>query len=292
MSSINTSQQSLFLAAGLGRLQTLADAASTRVSSGQRFDRPSADVGGVGMAAKLDGQQARLRGVEVNLQNGVSRMQSTAGQLRTITRVLTRMSELSALGTNPTQDPASRSLYQVEFTQLQDQLRQTIGGTTAQIGGTADVLNPTGSFNGSRLFGPSTGETLSIGLQADEKITLPSMDLSSGAVGALIHQDASGAYTATIASGGIGTLLGDALSQNALVLANVGAVQSRVDFSANVASTASANHEAALSVIRDPDVAADVTAISRLKMLTEAHSAMLAQSRDSGAKLIGLLSRN
>jgi hypothetical protein len=39
-------------------------------------------------------------------------------------------------------------------------------------------------------------------------------------------------------------------------------------------------------------VAAEVTAISRLKMLTEAHSAMLAQSRDSGAKLIGLLSRN
>jgi flagellin len=249
-------------------------------------------VAGVGLAAKLDGQQARLRGVEVNLQNGVSRMQSTAGQLTTITRVVTRLSELSVLGANPTQDAASRALYQVEFTKLQDQLRQTIGGTTAEIGGTADVSDPSGTYNGTRLFGAGAGESLSVGLQADEQITLPSMNLSNGAMGALISQDAAGNYTTTIASSGAGTTINDALSQTGQVLANVGAVQSRIDFSVNIASTASANHEAALSVIRDADLAADVTAISRLKMLTEAHSAMMAQSRDSGAKLLGLLSRN
>ena len=292
MSPLSNSQQSLFLAAGLGRIQALNDAATARVSSGTRIDRPSADVAGVGIAAKLDGQQARLRGVEVNLQNGVSRMQSTAGQLNTISRVVTRLSELSVLGSNPTQDASSRSLYQVEFKQLQDQLRQTIGGTTAEIGGTADVSNPSGSYNGTRLFGAGAGETLSVGLQANEQITLPSMDLSSGAMGALISQDASGNYLTTIGSSGASTTIDDALTQTGQVLANVGAVQSRIDFSVNIAATASANHEAALSVIRDADLAADVTAISRLKMLTDAHSAMMAQSRDSGAKLIGLLSRN
>jgi flagellin len=292
MSPLSTTQQSLFLAAGLGRIQSLNDAASARVSSGKRIDSPAADVAGVGMAAKLDGQQARLRGVEINLQNGVSRMQSTAGQLNTITRVVTRLSELSVLGSNATQDANSRSLYQVEFTKLQDQLRQTIGGTTAEIGGTADVSDPSGTYNGTRLFGASAAETLSVGLQADEQITLPSMDLSSGAMGALISQDASGNYTTTIASLGAGTTINDALTQTGQVLANVGAVQSRIDFSVNIAATASANHEAALSVIRDADLATDVTAISRLNMLRDAHNAMLAQSRDSGAKLISLLSRN
>jgi flagellin len=292
MSPLGTTQQSLFLAAGLGRIQTLGDAASARVSSGKRIDSPAADVAGVGMAAKLDGQQARLRGVEVNLQNGVSRMQSTVGQLNTITRVVTRLSELSVLGSNPSQDASSRSLYQVEFTKLQDQLRQTIGGTTAEIGGTADVSNPSGTYNGTRLFGPGTAETLSVGLQADEQITLPSMNLSNGAMGALIRQDASGNYTTTIASLGAGTTINDALTQVGQVMANVGAVQSRIDFSVNIAATASANHEAALSVIRDADLATDVTAISRLNMLKDAHNAMLAQSRDSGAKLIALLSRN
>ena len=292
MSPLSTTQQSLFLAAGLGRIQSLNDAASARVSSGKRIDSPAADVAGVGMAAKLDGQQARLRGVEINLQNGVSRMQSTAGQLNTITRVVTRLSELSVLGSNATQDANSRSLYQVEFTKLQDQLRQTIGGTTAEIGGTADVSNPSGTYNGTRLFGAGAAETLSVGLQADEQITLPSMNLSNGAMGALISQDASGNYTTTIASLGVGTTINDALTQTGQVLANVGAVQSRIDFSVNIAATASANHEAALSVIRDADLATDVTAISRLNMLRDAHNAMLAQSRDSGAKLISLLSRN
>jgi flagellin len=292
MSPLGTTQQSLFLAAGLGRLQSLNDAASARVSSGKRIDSPAADVAGVGMAAKLDGQQARLRGVEINLQNGVSRMQSTAGQLNTITRVVTRLSELSVLGSNATQDANSRALYQVEFTKLQDQLRQTIGGTTAEIGGTANVSNPSGTYNGTRLFGAGAAETLSVGLQADEQITLPSMNLSNGAMGALISQDASGNYTTTIASLGAGTTINDALTQTGQVLANVGAVQSRIDFSVNIAATASANHEAALSVIRDADMATDVTAISRLNMLRDAHNAMLAQSRDSGAKLIGLLSRN
>jgi flagellin len=292
MSPLGTTQQSLFLAAGLGRLQSLNDAASARVSSGKRIDSPAADVAGVGMAAKLDGQQARLRGVEINLQNGVSRMQSTAGQLNTIARVVTRLSELSVLGSNATQDANSRSLYQVEFTKLQDQLRQTIGGTTAEIGGTADVSNPSGTYNGTRLFGAGAAETLSVGLQPDEQITLPSMNLSNGAMGALISQDASGNYTTTIASLGAGTTINDALTQTGQVLAKVGAVQSRIDFSVNIAATASANHEAALSVIRDADLATDVTAISRLNMLKDAHNAMLAQSRDSGAKLIGLLSRN
>ena len=292
MSSLNVTQQSLSLAAGLGRLQSLSDAASARVSSGNRIDRPSADVAGVGVAARLDGEQARIRGVEVNLQNGVSRMQSTAGQLNVIARVVTRLSELTSLGSDPTQDASSRALYQTEFTKLQDQLRQTIGGTTVQIGGTADVSNPSGTYNGTRLFGPSAGETLSVGTQADEKLTLPSLDLSSGAMRALIQQDASGAYTTTIAGNGTGTAIADALSQVSTTLANVGAVQSRLDFSANVLATASTNHEAALSVIRDADVAADVTSVSRLKMLTDAHNSMLAQARDSGSKLIGLLSRN
>jgi len=292
MSPLSTTQQSHLLAVGLGRIQSLNDAASARVSSGKRLDSPAADVAGVGVAAKLDGQQARLRGVEVNLQNGVSRMQSTAGQLSVITRVVTRLSELTALGANPTQDATSRSLYQVEFTKLQDQLRNTIGGTTAEIGGTADVSNPSGTYNGTRLFGAGATETLSIGLQTEEQITLPSMDLSSGAMGALISQDAAGNYTTTISSSGAGATINGALTQTSQVLANVGAVQSRIDFSVNIAATASANHEAALSVIRDADLATDVTAISRLNMLRDAHNAMLAQSRDSGAKLISLLSRN
>lgn len=288
--SLNFLQHSQTLAAGLSRLQPLTDAISARVSSGNRLDRPSADVAATGQAAKLDAQQARLDAVEVNLQSGVSRMQVTSSQINGLNRILTRMSELASLGTNPLQEPEQRALYEGEFTQLQDQLRQVIGGSTAEIGGTAGVSSPTGSFNGTALFGSGPAETLTIGLQTDERLPLPVLNFRAGALGDLVKQDATGAFTLKI--GASSPVLADAIEQAANGLATVGAVQSRLEAASRFATTAKTNHEAALSVIRDADVAADTTAIARLQILNESHSAMLAQARDASSKLLPLLSRN
>jgi flagellin len=290
MSSINLKQQPLDLAASLARIQNLADSANNRVSSGRRLDTPSSDVAGAGRAAKLDGQQSRLRAVEVNLQDGQSRLQSTAGQVNIISRVVTRLGELSTLGANSVQDPASRSLYNEEFTQLQNQLRTTIGGTTAEIGGPSDV-EATGTFNGFRLFGSGPAESISIGPAADERLTLPRLDFASGPLGGLIRQDASGNFLTKIDDPDASSSIRAALAQTTDSFAQVGAAQSRLGFAAGMIATADTNNEAALSVIRDADVAADITKLSRFQILTESHHAMLAQSRDSNAKLIALLSR-
>jgi flagellin len=288
MPTLNLNQHSLSLASGLGRLQPKITAVTARISSGERIDTPAADIAGTGMAAKLDAQQARIRGVQVNLQNGVSRMQVTSGQLDVISRVVTRMGEISTLASNPVQDPVSRALYASEFTQLQDQLRATVGGTTAEIGGTADVP-PSGVFNGKPLFGSAAAETLGIGLQTDEVLTLPVLDFQNGALGALLRKDGAGGFTAKLGDAGLGDTIKAALGQATAAYADVGAVQSRLEFSAGVVSTANANHEAALSVIRDADIAADSTARARLQILGESHTAMLAQARDASAKLIDLL---
>ncbi len=289
MPSIN--QNSLVLAAGLSRLQELNQSATARVSSGQRIDRPSADIAGVGQSARLDAQQGRLGAVLVNLQNGVSRLQVTSSQLGQIGRIVTRLGELATYAGSPVQTNADRALYQTEFTGLQDQLRQMIGGTTAEIGGTAGVANPSGTFNDSALFGSAVGETLSVGLDSDDRLTLPVLNLRTGALGDLVKQDASGAFTTTLATTGLLTALDTAIKQTGDANAEVGSVYSRLDFASGVVTTASANTEAALSVIRDTDVAAESTTLARLQILTESRNAMLAQARDSRASLIGLLTR-
>jgi flagellin len=289
MSSIN--QHSLSLASGLSRLLELNQAATARVSSGERIDRPSVDIAGVGKAAKLDAQQSRLGAVQVNLQNGVSRMQITSSQLGQIGRIVSRLGELATYSGSPVQNTADKALYQTEFTQLQNQLRQMIGGTTAEIGGTADAGSPSGSFNGSSLFGSSAGETLSVGLNSEDQLTLPVLNFRTGALGDLIKQDATGAYTTNLSSTGLLAGLDAALQQTTVASAEVGSVQSRLDFSASVIMTAKTNNEAALSVIRDADVAADSTTIARLQILTDSRNAMLAQARDSRASLIGLLTK-
>ncbi len=292
MSSFNIPNHALNLAAGLSRIQTSTDAVTTRISSGQRLDRPSRDVADTGLAAKLDSQQLRFGAVEVNLQNGVSRMQVTSSHLDTLSRVITRLSEIATLGKNAVQSASERALYAEETSQLLGQLRQTIGGPQAQIGGTSGVVSPLGQFDGAELFGSGNAETLAIGLEANEQLKLPVLDFRTGPLAAVFRQDATGAFTFKIDGSGAISELGAALDQISEAQAQVGSVQSRLEFAAGVATTARTNQEAALAVIRDADIAVETTLKARLQILSEGHTAMLAQARDASAKLLPLLSRN
>lgn len=293
MSSLNLGNDYRSLAAGLSRVSSSVDTVSARISSGRRIDRPSVDSAGVGQAATLDSSQTRLRAVEVNIQNGVSRLQVTSGQLGTLGKIVTRLSEISSLAADGVQGAADKAQYTAEFKQLQEQLRQFIGGDTSEIGGSAGVPQPLGNFDGRALFGGGPADTLAIGENAGDHLALPVMNFRQGALGSLIRQDASGNFTLTLGSADAATLgaaLNDALAQVADGQAAVGAGQSRLAFAAGVASTASANHEAALSAIQDTDVATATTELARLKMVSDSHTAMLTQARDVSAKLISLLS--
>ncbi len=294
MSTVNFSQQSASLAAGLGRVDNLLEKVTGRISSGRRLDRPAADPAGLGQSVKLEAEQGRLRAAEVNIQNGVSRLQVTGDQLSAVGRLVTRLSELNTLGANSLQTGSDRSLYATEFAQLQQQLRQMVGGTTAEIGGTADVDQPQGRFNDRPLFGPGPADVLVVGSGDQDRVPLPVINLRSGAVGDLIRQDASGAFAVDLRSSDPSSLnatLKAALAQVTVAQADVGGGQSRLTLAAGVAATASANHEAALGAIVDADVAAETTELARLKILSEGHTAMLAQARDVTAKLLPLLSR-
>lgn len=280
------------LATGLSRLQPDLNATFARLSSGNRLDQPAVDVAGTGRAAKLDAEQARFRAVEVNLQNGASRLQSTVGHLTVMSRVLSRLSELATLAVgNPAQNSWDTAQYDAEFRQLQDQLRATIGGTTAEIGGTADIASPLGTFQGRTLFGPGPGETLTVGLLAPDNVTLPVANLRTGATRAVIAQDGAGDHTLAINSPTTAGVLRDALDQVTASLAVVGSVESRVQQAGALAVTRRTNQEAALSAIRDTDIATETTRLSRLQMVQEAHTAMLAQAREATQSLLPLLAR-
>jgi len=292
MSSFNIQNHASNLAAGLTRIQNSTDAVTTRISSGQRLDRPSRDSAETGLAAKLDSQQSRFGAVEVNLQNGVSRMQVTSSHLETLAQVITRLSEIATLKQNSLQSASERALYSEEISQLLGQLRQTIGGTQDEIGGTTAVVSPLGQFDGAELLGGGNPQTLAIGVGADDELKLPVINFRTGALAAVFRQNATGAFVFNAEDSGAISALGAALDQISHAQAQVGSVQSRLEFAAGVATTARTNQEAALSVIRDADIAAETTLKARLQILSEGHTAMLAQARDATAKLLPLLSRS
>jgi len=291
MSPTSLNQQTQSLAERLARLQPAMDDTLARLSSGSRLVRPSLDPIGTGLASRYEGRQKRFEAAAVNLQNGASRLQMTDSFLAKLGQATERMSELATLNGNPALNAEDRHVYELEFIGLQKQLRAMIGGTTAEIGGTSDVAEPQGQFQGRTLFGeaPAGGENLTAGAEHDVVIRLPEVNLRTGATAVIFAQDAAGEFTFKISDGSAVAKIKAAVDQLAAGRAAVGGAQNRIDLASSALATEQTNAEAALSRIRDTDVATETTALSRRQMLEEATTAMLAQARDVPRQLLPLL---
>ena len=297
MSVINTNIQAIAASRNLNRSQEMLGRSLNRLSSGSKIVNPSDDAAGLAVSEKLDAQTRRVRAATTNVQNAISYVQTSDGFMGGMTKILSRMSELALLAKDVTKNSSDVALYQKEFTALQDQLRQTIGGTTAQIGGTADIATPLGQFNGINLFGDdavtppavSPGLTVSVGQAVGQTMTIPQVNLRDGPLGAIVQQDSSGAYALTLSSS---TAIGDITSgiqDVANERASLGASQSRLELAATTLQVEYENLSSAVSRIRDVDVAEESTQYAKYNILVQSGTAMLAQANLSPQSVLKLL---
>ena len=119
----------------------------------------------------------------------MSYLQSSGGFMDGIAKALSLMGDLSQAA-KEAKDPANQARYQQQFASLQEQLRQTIGGTTEQIGGASDVA-PIGAFDDFSLFGNDSAASVA---SAGPDLSVPQVNLRDGAMGAIIRQDDSGNF--------------------------------------------------------------------------------------------------
>jgi flagellin len=291
MSTITSNIQAIFATRNLEQSQTMLGRSLNRLSSGSKITDPADDAAGVAKSGKLDAQNLRIQAASVNVQNAVSYVQTSDDFMGSMTTILSRLSELSSLAKDPTKSPSDAALYQQEFTALQDQLRATVGGTTAEIGGTSDVNPPAGTFNGTALFGSSSGTTVSVGASPGDEITIPAANLRTGAMLSLIHQDASGHYTVTAGDATVLDTISDSVSQLASDRATLGAAQSRLGLSATTLQVESENLTSAVSRIRDVDVAQESTQLAKYNILVQSGTSMLAQANQMPASVLKLLNQ-
>lgn len=290
MSSINTNLPAMESALSLDRAQQLMDQSLNRLSSGSKIASPADDPAGLGVSEKMSSQNQRLGAASTNIQNAVSYTQATDGMMSNLNDLLSRMSELTVMAQDPTKTSADVSLYQQEFQALQDQLRSTIGGTTAEIGGTADVSNPLGTFNGMALFGPNaSGYQVALGDGSGQAMVIPATNLRSGAMLSLIQQDASGQYTTSISTTGESATIDSAIQQLASGRASLGAAQSRLNLAASTVQVQSQNLQSAISQISDVDVATESTQLAKYNILVQAGTSMLAQANLQPQSVLKLL---
>ena len=291
MSVINTNMQAVIGARHLNQSQEALGRSLNRLSSGSKLVKPSEDPAGVGVSRKMDALSLRVSAAATNIQNSLSFVQTADSIMQNMTQVLSRLGELAALSRDLTKNPADTALYQQEFKALQDQLRDTIGGSTAEIGGTTAVSSPLGTFNGNPLFGPvaNGGTTVGAGGSAGEQIKIPETNLRSGAILNLIAQDAGGDYLIHAASANVVNVVTSANEQLAANRATLGAAASRLSYAGTMLRVEGENLSAALSGIQDVDVAQESTRLAKYNILVQSGTAMLAQANQSPQSVLKLL---
>ena len=264
---INTNTAASIASNNLSASNAMLQKSLNRLSSGSKIVNASDDAGGVAVAARLGAAAKRTGVVSANIGNALSFLQQQDSALKTVSKVLERMSELQALYSDATKATADTALYSTEFTALKASL----------VAMTDDKVNTKDLF-GSSDFTVSINETLA---SSGDIVSFGAASLSTaiGAAGANLSIDSA----AGIAS------MSTAIQSIAALRADNGADQSNLGFQLELQSAAKINQESAISRIMDVDVAEESTRLARFNTLVQAGTSMIAQANGSAQSALQLL---
>ncbi len=140
MISINVNPAASGAGLNLGKSNEALQKSLARLSSGRRIVNSSDDAGGLAVSMKMAAAQKRTEATAINLRNMVSYLDTQDGAFQVGDKVLSRMSELSALARDVSKNAGDIENYDKEFSNLKLQMQSLA----------------TEKFNGVSLFDDST----------------------------------------------------------------------------------------------------------------------------------------
>jgi flagellin len=226
-----------------------------KLSSGSRITQASDDAAGLAISTSISSDVTALQQAATNASQATSILQTADGGASNIGNILARMESLASEAASGTVTDTSRSYIQSEFSQLTNEI-DSIAGSTTYSGQT--LIN-----GGTSAF--ASGIAVLVGAQASDTITISLASLNSTAL------SVSGLTITTIsqASAALSTLT-NAIASVSAARANIGALESRFNFSASDISTQTQNLQAANSAITDVDVASEEATLSSAEVKTQA----------------------
>ena len=255
---------------------TAAKAAKSmeKLSSGYRINRAADDAAGLAISEKMRAQIGGLDQAQRNAQDGVSLVQTAEGALNEVHSMLERVRDLKVQYDNGTLDTSDKSAIVSEVKQLASEIKD-IQSKTAFNG--IKLLDGTGGSSGTISFqvGANSGETISV--------TTKDITGASGTGG--IDDVTNGTQWDAI---GISDI--DAAINNVSTLrAEFGAAQNRLEHRLNNLATYQENLVASESRIRDVDMASEMVNFTKLQILQQAGTSMLAQANQAPQNVLSLL---
>lgn len=261
----------------LNKNSRMQDKSLAKLSSGSRIVRASDDAAGLAVASRLQANVTTLRQASTNGIQGRSLLQTADGALARIGDMLQRMKALATQSNSGAVDNTARGFINTEYQQLLTEITDTVTATT---------------FNGTALINGTFNQNFQVGIAATSTIAVNLTTINANVVNlgllAAAGSNAAAVSTAALAvttSGQIDTAINNISTHRA----TLGAFLSRFEYRGDVVETQTDNLDAARSAIMDVDLAAEQTALTSYRVLTESSIAALAQANQMKSSLLSLV---
>jgi len=246
-----------------------------KLSSGMRINRAGDDASGLAVSEKMRSQIGGMRRAARNAEDGISFIQTTEGYLQEIQDILQRIRELAVQSSNGIYTDEDRMQIQVEVSQLVDEVDRV--ASHAQFNG-MNML--TGRF--ARPLGentPTASMWFHIGANMDQReqvfigtMTARGLSLRQISTGSTVSISTPEKSNRTIG------VVDQALMEVSKQRADLGAYQTRLEFTTKGLMTGYENLQASESRIRDTDIAEQMVEFTKNQILVQSGTAMLAQA--------------
>ena len=256
--------------------------AMEKLSSGYRVNRAADDAAGLAISEKMRGQIGGLAQAQRNAQDAVSLVQTGEGALNEVHSMLQRIRDLKVQYSNGTLESGDKQAISAEVQQLGKEI--------------SDITTKT-EFNGIKLLTAGT-VTFQVGAESADTISLTKTEMSgaigtSGTGGLAGIIDIGSASTVANADTAFAALTLDTVDEAIKNVSNArstfGAIQNRLEHRLNNLSTYQENLVASESRIRDVDMAQEMVNFTKLGILQQAGTSMLAQANQTPQNVLSLL---
>jgi flagellin len=259
---VNTNVEAMDAHRNLTQTQYALSKSMQKLSSGLRINSAADDAAGAAISEKMTSQVNGTDQAQRNTMDGISLVQTADGAYNEMHSILQRVRELAVQGQNGTLTSSDTAA-----------IDQEVGQLTAELG----RISSNTSFNGLNAL--SGTFTLQVGADqgAGNQIAFSLSSISFSSIGS-----ASGAT----AISDIDTAIASVSSART----TLGAIQNRLEDTNDNLGVYQENISAAESRIADVDVAAETVTFTKLQILSQSGTAMLAQANQLPQGVLKLLS--
>jgi len=240
-----------------------------RLASGYRINRAADDAAGLAISEKLRAQIGGLAQAQRNAQDAVSLVQTAEGAMAEVHSMLQRVRDLAVQYNNGTLATADKTAITDEVTQLCNAIDRIASDT---------------KFNGIALLTGTSSISFQVGSEDNQTLSVSAVSLFGSGTSVKVDSGVV-SFSGTVNLSNIDSAIANVSSARG----TFGSVQNRLEHRLANLATYQENLTSSESRIRDVDMAAEMTKFTKLNILQQAGTSMLAQANQAPQGVLSLL---